>query len=211
MVPVSIIWPTTSTTSICALQNTAGAASLLLNGSLVTGYAVSSVVFNSYSRTISFTSTNNLSGSNFTITGTYLGNTQSEVLAGPNNNTVQSTKIYSSITAISVNGAVTAVSVGTGTTGQTKWLSHSFYASIGQVGIAVTATATINYSYQVTLEDVSKVTSPNIFTPITALTAATTSQFYTGELVANYSNIIINSSNGSGTLTFDFIQQGLTR
>ncbi len=209
MRPVSITWPAPSTTSICALQNTAGAANLVLNGPLTTGYPTPSVTFPNYSRTVSFTSLNDLSGDNFTITGTYLGNTQSEVLAGPNNDTVYSTKLYDSITSISVNAAVNGISVGTGTTGQTKWLLHNFHATIGQIGIGVTATATINYSYQVTLEDISKVTSPKIFTPITALTGATTSQFYTGELVAYYSNIIINSSNGTGALTVDFIQQGL--
>lgn len=68
----------------------------------------------SLSSKIDLTSVANLSAVNFTITGTdSRGLVQSEVLAGPNANTVQSVKLYSSITTIATSGAVgTNMSVG---------------------------------------------------------------------------------------------------
>jgi hypothetical protein len=64
--------------------------------------------------TITLASLGNLSGVNFTIIGTDThGVTQTEVLAGPNANTVASVNSYSSITSIAAGGAVaTAVQAG---------------------------------------------------------------------------------------------------
>jgi hypothetical protein len=63
---------------------------------------------------LTMASTGNISGTNFTIAGTDAsGVTVTEVLAGPNNNTVYSTKVYASVTSIHCSAAVgTATGVG---------------------------------------------------------------------------------------------------
>src|SRR6266850_3299330 len=110
--PVVINWPVTSNTSVAALQ-TLGAA-----GNLVINYGPNGFFdFVNLTRKITFTSANNLAGVNFTITGTLNGTTISEVLAGPNANTVTSVNIYDTITSIAANAAAAAVSAGTGQTG----------------------------------------------------------------------------------------------
>lgn len=69
-----------------------------------------------YARSISFSSTDNLSACTFTITGYSNAAVVIEIVgAGPNNNTIYSTQVYSSITSIQVNGAnATNLKVGSG-------------------------------------------------------------------------------------------------
>ena len=130
-------------------------------------------------------------------------------MAGPNVNTVASTKYYDSITSITTSGAVTAISVGTGTEGFTNWFTFDTHGSVANLAIQCVATATISYSFQVTLDDVQTVASPTTFTPVTTLTTAT------GSILANYTapftygRIAILSSDATGSLTASFLQQGL--
>jgi len=209
-IPISINWPIPNVAAICALQDTAGAANLLINGSLASGITNPTVTFNGFSRKVSLTSANNLSGINFTINGQLNGQAISETLVGPNANTVATTNNFDAIFSIHVNGAVTQVSVGTGTTGQIHWIKHNTHTTVAQIAIGATVVGTINYSYQISLEDVTTISSPNVFGPIPAMTGATTTQFsVTSLIVANYSRILINSSGANGALTFDFIQQGI--
>ena len=92
-----------STTSIAAAQTTSGADNLSLAAAAGTGAFHDT----DQASAITLTSTGNISGVNFTITGTDIaGNALSEVLAGPNNNTVTSTKFYNTVTQIATNGAV---------------------------------------------------------------------------------------------------------
>jgi hypothetical protein len=107
-----------NTSDVCILQNTAGAANLVLNGNLanqVTNQV--SFIDRGYSRSISLTSANNLAAVNFTISGIQNGVLVTEVLGGPNVNTVYSVQIYDKIYSIATSGAVNQVRVGTGYTG----------------------------------------------------------------------------------------------
>lgn len=94
-----------STAAVAALQTTAGAALLTL---LVAPYAPA------VPSLLTLTSTGNISAINFTISGTDpTGATISEVVAGPNNGTVFSTKSYAVVNRIFCSGAVaTNLSVG---------------------------------------------------------------------------------------------------
>ena len=91
------------TAAVAALQTTSGAASLTLTAAAGTG---------SFHQTdqackITLTSGANISGVNFTITGTDIaGNDQSEVLIGPNAGTRGSVKFYATVTSITTDGAV---------------------------------------------------------------------------------------------------------
>ena len=112
------IFPTGNISSICGLQDTAGAANLTLDGNLanqVTNQV--SFINHGYSRSISITSANDLSAVNFTITGVQNGTLITEVLIGPNANTVFSVEIYDVIFSIATSAAVNQVSVGVGILG----------------------------------------------------------------------------------------------
>ena len=89
-----------STTSIAAGQTLGGAGNLNLTGTAVNDGS-------NMASTVTLTSTGNISGVNFTITGTdSTGATVSEVEAGPNNNTVTTAQAFLTVTSIAANGAV---------------------------------------------------------------------------------------------------------
>lgn len=202
--PIVINWPVTSNTVIAALQTLTGAGTLTLTSSPYN--------FIGITRTITLTSGNNLSGVNFTITGTLNGASISEVLAGPNSNTVTSVNIYDSIISITTNAAAAAVSAGTGTTGRTRWINFDYDQLIMNYSVQVTVVATtINYTFNTTLDDVNTVASPTLTTLATGLTGATTTQFASLTIPVNYGCVTINSSNSTGTLIATILIQGIGR
>lgn len=206
-------WPLTSTTAICALQTLAGAGAASINGALATpagpmGSAYQ-VVLGEIGRTVSITSANNLAGVNFTIAGYLNGAAVSTTIAGPNATTVYTTAVfYDVITSVTTNAAAAAFSVGTGTTGVTHWFNSDQYQNALGLGIQVVVGGTITYSFLTTLDDPSTVTTPTSFTPIAAMTAATTNQLGSYLSPTRNSRIAVTASDGTGTLTATFTQQG---
>lgn len=100
---------------ICLSQTLGGAGNLALNGALTSGGAFA--CSHSGGFLPSLYSAGNLSGINFTITGTNAetGAPDTEVIAGPNAQVKQGVKYWSAITQIAANAAVgTAVEVGNG-------------------------------------------------------------------------------------------------
>lgn len=123
------IFPDCNTQDICLIQSTTGAVSLVINGNLATGGVVP-FINNGYSRQVSFTSTNNLSAASFTISGLQNGVSISEVVTGPNNNTVYSTLIYDVVSSIVASAAVSGISIGSGHDGFFKIISP-VYTGLG--------------------------------------------------------------------------------
>lgn len=216
-------WAAASTTAVSQLQTTVGAASLLINGSLITGTAPFIASFGNVSRTVSLTSTNVLTAVNVTIVGTLNGAVVTSTIAGPNANTVYTTQLYDTVTAVSVNGAVTAMSVGSGTTGNTHWDQYDYYRHVIGMSVQVVVTGTITYSFQTTLDDVTVVTTPTVNTGIivpiggantnvntwqTLMSAATATQFAYFFYPVQYSNVIITAAT-TGSLVVKLIQQGI--
>ena len=101
---------------------------------------------------LSFTSTANLSGINLTVVGKDAdGNAQSEVLAGPNNNTVDSVYHYSSITSITASATLGASTMNVGWTGvSVSGIIVLDQRSAEQARCSVETTGTITYSVQET-------------------------------------------------------------
>jgi hypothetical protein len=106
------------TANLAALQTTAGAGNLTLTA----GTGVTAVVVNGQTRyqfdvprAVSLTSAANISGVNFTISGYDIyGQPMSQLIAGPNANTVTTLKAFYQVTSIAVSGAVgTNTSAGT--------------------------------------------------------------------------------------------------
>lgn len=211
-IPAVFIWPAADTQAISATQTLGAAGGLLINGTLAQTLTGGSpyVIFPGISRTVSLTSVNNLSGVNFTITGTYRGAVQTETRAGPNNNTVFTTALFDSVTSITTSGAATAVSAGSGTTGQTQWYNYNYHAIYPSISaqIIVTGSPNITYSWSFTLDDIQTNASPATFTPVAALTAATTSQFGALSNPVRFCCIQVTAAT-TGSLVATFLQQGI--
>ena len=106
-----------STTSIAAAQTLGGAGNMTLAAAAGTG------AFHQTDQAckVTLTSTGNISSVTFTVTGTDIaGNTLTEDITGPNNNTVTGTKFFNTVTQIAADGAVatnTSAGNAAGTTG----------------------------------------------------------------------------------------------
>lgn len=103
---------------LAALQTLAGAGAMTLTAGTGVTTAVDATGTTRYvldtPRCVTLTSTGNISAVNFTITGYDLyGQRMSAVIAGPNNNTVATTKAFKSIISVAASAAVgTNTSVG---------------------------------------------------------------------------------------------------
>ena len=147
-------------------QTLGGAGSFTLNGAGVSsGEWVTPDLF---AKQIGFASTGNISGVNFTVSGYQDKNKTipiSETIAGPNNNTVETTNYFYSIQSISASGAV-----GTNTKAGAvdKAISRIIpvkrsYSdrSERQIGLTFIVTGTIDYTVQQTNDDVQSLTNRN--------------------------------------------------
>lgn len=201
-------WPIPDVAAICQLQSTSGAANLIINGTItVSNQHPGRAVFDGITRTVSLTSANNLSGRQFTITGFLNGSVISETRAGPNANTVETTAIFDEVTSVHVNGSVAAVSVGSGTTGRTRWANYDYNLIYNFINWQVDIVGTINFTINVTSDDVNTVSSPILF-PIVANQIA---NYYGGGFFVSflYTAVFINSSGADGALKEVFLQQGI--
>lgn len=215
MQPVRIAWPVSSTTSIAAAQTLGAAGPMLLNGPLassptnITPVGTAQMA-GSLERKVTLTSTGNISAVNFTIVGqNYQRLAVTEILAGPNNNTVTSVNNYFIVTSITANAAVaTNTSAGTGATGVTAWILGNNKPSPISLGlyIAVTAT-TLNVTVEGTPDDPFVTASPALF-PHSILTAITSNDSSEWPYGVNYVRFKVNSSDATGTGTFSVIQAG---
>ena len=109
-------WSASNPTDICKSQTLAAAGNLVLNGNLAdsTNSAVNFEDYG-YSRSITISSTSDLSGVTFTINGTQNGVNINTPVTGPTaGNTVESPDIFDNITSISADGIVADVTVGSG-------------------------------------------------------------------------------------------------
>lgn len=208
-------WPSANNAAVSALQTFAGAGTLAINGTLSApqfpGSNINVATFYGIQRVVSLTSTNNLSAVNFTISGFLNGLFVSETRVGPNNNTVSTGQLFNIVTSITFDAAVTAVSAGSGFTGATNLYQFDYHTTAANLGIQVVVnngSGAITYSTELTMDDANKVT-PNFFTPIAAMTAATTSQIANTTQPMLFTRIKVTASSGTASLVATFAQQSL--
>lgn len=208
--PFVAVFPKAVTTAVCALQTTAGAAALLINGTLATGANVggasipSSVTLPLIQRTASITSTGDLHTINFTIVGTDTqGVAVSETRIGPNNATVETTAQYHTFTSVTSDAAVgTAVSIGTGSVGVTAWFKTDQFQNPGNFTVSCAITATTSYTVQDTPSDIETNTSPTLFSHPTLVTLTSSAESnYIVPPQAIRGSMVSSSGNGACTLT----------
>jgi len=168
------------TAKVAALQTLGGAGNMVLtNGGPYDATSAldgGGVAYRPIARQLTLTSTGNISGVNFTFTGTDVtGAAQTEVLAGPNNNTVATTKYYRTITTIAANGAVgTNTSAGTNGLFQTGVVPVDFYTTSGFT-CAVECTGTVTYTVQQCFGPVMDGTAPQFISVTNQTSVAVTS------------------------------------
>jgi len=214
MQPIQFNWPIASANSIALLQTLAGAGALNLNGALLYQPALPTNTFarmsDAVERKITLTSTGNISGVNFTIVGkNYQTVAVTEVLAGPNNNTVTSVNNYYEIDSITANGAVgTATSAGIGTTGVTAWVLGDHYPSTFSAALYINIlTTAMSVTVEATPDDPGVVASPALF-PHSLLTAVTVNDSSEWPYPYRYVRFKVNSSDATGTGKFTVHQSG---
>lgn len=206
--PVVITYPAASTTALAASQSPTSGVALVLGS--VTGTDIQ--------RTITITSTSNLSGINFVITGQDTsGNTVTETLAGPNNATATSANQYLINTAkltIVPNGTnAGTLTVGTGNAGSTRWVGSNLHISPFNETVAVgQVSGTISATVQDTPDEVNATAVGGTATPqtfnhptIATISAATESNY---AFPARYVRCIAANTT-TGSFNFYVIQAGL--
>ena len=189
-------------------QTLGGAGNFTLNGAgVVSGQWVTPDLF---AKKIGFASTGNISGVNFTVSGYQDKNKTiviSETIAGPNNNTVETTNYFYSIQSISASGAVgtnTKAGAVDEAISQIIPIKRSYSdRSERQVGLTFIVTGTINYTVQQTNDDIQSLTN-RVFNWLDqddpALISATTSKNGNYFVVPQAMRVKINSYSSGAEL-----------
>jgi hypothetical protein len=202
-------FPAGNTQDVCLSQTLTGTGNLNLNGNLVNPLNKQvSFIQKGYSRQISLTSANDLSAKTFTINGIQNGVVISETITGPNNNIVYSTQIYDVINSISVNGAVTNISVGTGFSGFFPLIGINLEKDVVNytLTIARLTDASVSFSVYGTLDRVinnGKTYSDNVSNNKNLFQIQapdTTANFVYSGLTGIYAYILVQLGATSGTI-----------
>lgn len=135
------------TDCIAEAQQLVGAGNLTIDGVLASSGSVS---FTGGGYQIAITSAGNLSALTFTVTGTDgEGRSISDAIAGPNSNTVETTKYFKTVTQIAVDGAVgTNVTVGIADEFAATYYIVSSKRAVSSVSVGISSGATVNYKVQ---------------------------------------------------------------
>lgn len=169
-------------------------------------------------RLITFTSGDDLSGVNFTITGQdLLGNQLSETIVGPNAGAVTSVNQYSLISSIAADDDYTDLSIGIGL-GSIRWIPLNNNITPFQYSIQVTVTGAITYSLTQTVSPLAHyktwpaqieyiIDTPTSFAIVAALTNANTNQLYSSENVCMAIGGSVSA--GTGSLELIILQSGV--
>jgi hypothetical protein len=192
--------------AIAAAQTTAGAGNLVINGTLASG----GVATLSAQQFLGITSTGNLSGVNFTVVGTDdQSRVISQTIAGPNNNTVQTTLSYRTVTRISVSAAVgTNVTVDTVGAGASQEVPIDQYQNPTNVSLFGTVTGTVNWTAQYTGDNIFDGTGgPYNWVNHSTLVNQTGSA--QGTIIGDLTAVRFVTNSGTGSLACVVIQGGV--
>ncbi len=211
-------WPVIDKEAVCALQDgPGGGGDLLFNGTLYSSDIPDqvSLISSNFSRSVSVTSTNNVSGVNFIIEGLQNGAYVTETIVGPNNTTVYGSQIFDIIKSVKTDNNANQVSVGTGKVGFLPIIPINYDTIINlSVSVILPAGSGITYSMLRTIEELPSAfvpydTATSLF-PGFGLTNMTTTGIGNVQEMTNYVLLKVNDSTNPETDTFDFIfiQQG---
>lgn len=134
---------------VSTAQQRTGAGDLTITGA----FAAGGVATFTTPAHVSIYSAGNLSGITFTVTGTdRYGSGLSEVVTGPNNETVTTVANFLTVTQVSSSGTVgTNVEVGSADSSETAWIPID-RRSITSVSVDLSASADLTYGLQYTFD-----------------------------------------------------------
>jgi len=195
------------TNAVCLAQQKVGAGNLTINGTLAVA-GVATLNTNNFGTKVTIYSTGDLHGINFTIYGTgQYGNSISETLVGPNNATVTSLNYFATVTRVAVDASVsTNVILGNANATASPWFVPNRH-QVANMGIGCQVGGTVNYTVQVTFDDVmnqaTSAANQFVFSLPTSLTAQTTSKLDSILFPVGAVRVVLSSSGGAVT---DFVK-----
>lgn len=197
-----------SATNIRTVSGVGAAGNLTLNGSLVTA----GVAILDTPRRILFTTTSNETTKTILLAGTnWAGDLISETVTLVNNSTVAAVLDYKTVTSAYCSAALTGnLSIGTNGVAASPWVRLDDYAPHG-VAIQCTASGTVNYTVQQTLDDpnvpgtnMTPATMTWVSSSDTNVVGATATQQTNYNFTPVFARVLLNS--GTGTVTATFLQ-----
>lgn len=194
---------------ICQSQTPLAGGNLTINGALATG-GVATIGAAGILRQVLFTFAGNETGRTFVVYGTNLaGAAISESVAGTATTAVTVQGFYT-VTRITVDAATAgALMVGTNTVAWTPWNIVNYQIVPVNLGVAVIASGTVNYTWEYTYDDFLDVTvTPNVFSP-PALTGKTTTIDATVAYPMRGWRLKLNSFTAPGSATVTVIPAGI--
>ena len=208
----TISYAAADTTGAVTAETPVDGVDLTLDGTFASG----GVVTFPEATSVNFTSTSDLSDTDFTVIGTDAnGLPQSEDVIGPNNDTVSTTKLFKTITAISVATTQTytteTVDVGNPDTpsfGTGAWWPLDIYVPNQVTTISVNElSGSITYSVEYTNEDPfdTSITQLAVAHPAAAFAGATSSQTHSTTVLMRA--VRVNFTAGSGSARVTVVQQ----
>lgn len=201
---ITLTLPAAVANGISLAQNRGTAGALTITGSLASGGVANLVT--SQRVVIAGSSDNSLI--NFTIVGTGTnGLAQTETLAGPNNNIVNTVHDFLTVTSVTSSAGYTGnVTVGTGAIGSSAPFCVDPYVNPQSLGIDTVVTGTVNYNIEFTSADLSPLWNLNTSTPswwqIFGFNGVTTGAFGKLDQPATMARITINSGTGKVNARF---------
>lgn len=131
---------------VCAAQTTAGAGDLVIAGALASGGVAT---FGEQQR-VTLYSAGDLAALTFTVYGTTtVGDSISESLAGPNNNTVATAANFKTVTRVAASGAVgTNVEVGNSDALETPWIGLNWHRPLKGISVELSSGVSLTYEVQ---------------------------------------------------------------
>lgn len=214
-------WPIQDLSAVAALQNLASPGNLVLNGTFADPSIPNQISFikTKVIRSISISSsTNNYTGTSFTIAGFQNGAYVTEnIFPGPGigpSNAVYGTKYYDIIISVTASTAVTGIRAGTGNAGFLPLIVVNTVATTVinySATVLLPAGSGINYSLFQTLDQVNnnylafndQLTTK--FFPALGFENEISSQIGNSSEITNFVLLKVNSSATPTTDTFDFI------
>lgn len=200
---------TASANNICLSQTPSSA--FTINGALATGGVATLDV----ARRVLFTPVGNEASNTFTITGTNAsGLAQTEILTGANAVSFYSNLDFKTVSAISCSAAASgAITVGTNTIASSAWVRFDEFA-LSQVAIQCTATGSVTYTVQQTLQDPNSATNPVAPYSVAWINSSDTAAVNaSGSIQTSYQYAPIFArvtlSNGTGSVSGTFTQFGV--
>ena len=192
---------------ICASQ-TPSAGALTINGALASGGVATLDV----QRRVLITAAADESGTSFTVTGTnWQGNSISEVVPGPNATTASTVISFKTVTSVTIaNNAAGAVTVGTNGVADSPWVRFDDWAP-NYISVNCSATGTVNYSVQTSLDDPNNIANPVAAGDMTwidaidvNLVSESTDKSGGIQYAPTFARVVLNS--GSGSVRGVFLQ-----